>query len=301
MDKFEINFIKMARHLSAQEIISGMNENGFLQNAKIENVEGLKYDFRISSRVLKAKFHQPIDINNLGEQQKANIFIEPGEVVFVLTEETISLPKNIKAQLLPKRKMSHDGIITLGGLSIDPLYKGRLLIGLYNFSSSAFPLMPGKKLIAAHFFQLDESEVDDFLKPESEITDFPEDLIKLMSRYTPVSYQSLAESTKVLEQKFDELRNEFRQSNDWFKQFQKSLEGHDKSIEKIITTLEREIDERKSKELDLEKRQVDDYKKLHDSIGTYAEKAYKIAGVIGTIGALIVTLLIFALQKFLEK
>lgn len=264
--------------------------SSIIKNGKPENAEGIKYDFRISSRILKAKYHQPIDINNLPEQEKANIFIEPGEVVFVLTEEILDLPKNIKAILMPKRKMSHDGIITLGGLSIDPLYKGRLLIGLYNFSSSAFPLMPGKKLIAVQFYELGLDEQDEFTKPETEINDFPDDLVRLMSKYNPVSVSSLIEATKNIELKFDQIRKEFRDNNDWFKQFQKSLEGHDKSIDKILSTMEKEVDDRKSKQIELEK-----------SIQTYAEKAYRTAAIVGTLGALIISLIIFLIEKSLAK
>lgn len=280
----------MPKIVTETRIKEFIENNSIIKNGRAENAEGVKYDFRISSRILKAKYHQPIDVNNLPEQEKANIFIEPGEVVFVLTEETIELPINMKAILMPKRKMSHEGILTLGGLSIDPLYKGKLLIGLYNFSSSSFPLMPGKKLIAVQFYELSDEEQDNFSKPETEIKDFPDDLVRLMSKYNPVSIASLIEKTKDIELKFDQIRKEFRDNNDWFKQFQKSLEGHDKSIDKILSAMEKEVDERKSKQGELEK-----------SIQTYAEKAYKTAAVVGTLGALVISLIIFLIEKILVK
>ena len=60
-------------------------------------------------------------------------FVEPGEVVFVLTEERLDLPRNMIAVLSQKRKLFNQGIQVLGGFCIDPLYRGKLLVGLYNF------------------------------------------------------------------------------------------------------------------------------------------------------------------------
>jgi deoxycytidine triphosphate deaminase len=114
--------------------------------------------------------------------------VEFGEVVFVLTMEQLDLPNNIMAVLSPKRKLSHHGIIALGGFCIDPLYKGPLWIGLYNFSSTAFPLKSGRKLIAALFYELMGDELTDFSVPESAGQgDFPDELVDLIRNYKPVS------------------------------------------------------------------------------------------------------------------
>ena len=104
----------MPRLLNEESLKKAIEESSFLKNAKLENAEGIKYDFRLSSIVLKSKYGQPIDITKLPEEERVKVFIEPGEVVFVLTEEVIELPDNIKADLIPKRKLSHDGISILG-------------------------------------------------------------------------------------------------------------------------------------------------------------------------------------------
>jgi deoxycytidine triphosphate deaminase len=159
-----------------------------------ENVEGIKYDFQMGSRVLKAKYSQPIDMNELPAVDRSAMSIDPGEVVFVLTKEHLHLSKDVIAILSPKRKLAHSGIIILGGLAVDPLYDGPLWIGLYNISSTPFPLMPGRKLIAALFYRLSEQEIGEFAVPESAGTgDFPDELINLIQNYKPVELRSLAE------------------------------------------------------------------------------------------------------------
>lgn len=54
--------------------------------------------------------------------------IKPGETAFVTTEETLELPGDVFCQLSTKRKLSHEGILVLGGFYVDPNYKGKLFL-----------------------------------------------------------------------------------------------------------------------------------------------------------------------------
>ena len=127
--------------LTGAALRAALNDDGFIRNGSVDSIEGEKYDFRISPIVLKASYGSPgLDIKALAEEHRAQMQVDPGEVVFVKTIETLVLPKNINALLSPKRKLSHLGLIVLGGFCVDPLYQGPLFIGLYNFSSTPFPL-----------------------------------------------------------------------------------------------------------------------------------------------------------------
>jgi dUTPase len=230
----------------------------------------------MSSKVLMANFDTPVDVSKLSEKERANLRIEPGEVVFVLTEETLELPRDIVANLSPKRKLSHHGIMVLGGFCIDPLYEGRLLVGLYNFSTTPFPLMPGKKLIAAVFYRLEDEELSEFRKPQITITDFPEELTDLMKHYKPISIQSLFEKINTLEDKCENLRKDFHEREDWFKRFQGGLDN-------LLEGLGKETDERKKTEKEFR----DDLKKVYWTV-------LKLAAF----GAVLLTFLMAALAKF---
>ena len=126
----------MAKTITGEQLRAAVDAQSFIKGGDRSSAEGVKYDFRIGTRVLKASVGQPIEMLSIPEQDR---FVEPGEVVFVLTEERLDLPRNMIAILSQKRKLSHQGIQVLGGFCVDPLYRGRLLVGLYNFSSRRFP------------------------------------------------------------------------------------------------------------------------------------------------------------------
>jgi dUTPase len=281
--------------ISNPELIAAIGPGGFIVNGKSENIDGVKYDFSLSPNILKSKFGQPIDISQLPETRKVDLYVEPGEVVFVLTEEKVKLPDDVMALLIPKRKLSHDGIMLLGGLSIDPLYEGRLLIGLYNLSSSPFPIIAGRKLIGAKFFKLSADEKKGITKPDVRIDEFPDDLIRLMKNYRPVSNETLLNDVKNLETKFESLIQEIRDKDDWFEKFQRSLSEQEKNIDKILKGLEGEVKDRRESDKELDSK----IQGFHTEIKEYSKSAYKTAAWIGTLGALVISLLMWLIQTFL--
>ena len=236
----------MAALVTGRELTEAVEKSTFIQGGDVSCAEGVKYDLRLSPRILKAKFGGPIDANQMSEVEKRDLRIEPGEVVFVLTEERLALPMDMVAQLSPKRKLSHAGILSLGGLCVDPGYTGHLLIGLYNLSSSPFQLRPGKKLIAAIFFRLHEGETAEFPAPEEPFDDFPDELVEVMQKYQPVAVQSVADAVQKLQIDLTNLRTEIRTHEDWYKRFKDSLEAHNEQIGKLAKDLETESVVRKS-------------------------------------------------------
>ncbi len=236
----------MSTMVTGRELRTAVESATFLQGGVVDCAEGVKYDFRLSPRILKAKFTRPVDANQLSEIEKRDLIVDPGEVVFVLTEERLKLPMNMVAQLSPKRKLSHAGILTLGGFCIDPGYEGRLLFGLFNFSSTPFPLIPGKKLVAATFFRLEGQELGDFPQPLEPLDDFPDELVTVMQKYSPVAAQSVVESVSKLQRDLAALREEIRSHETWYSRFKDSLEAHNKQIGDLTRDLAVESEARKS-------------------------------------------------------
>lgn len=291
----------MSKVITETRLVDAIKNKTFIKNGIPENAEGVKYDFRLSSRVLKASYGRPIDIDAIPEEEKGKVAVEPGEVVFVLTEETLNLPNNIKAILSPKRKLSHEGILVMGGFCIDPLYKGKLLIGLYNFSSTSFPLIPRKKLIAAIFKELEETEMDDFKEPANPINDFPVELIRMMEKYRPISTQSLMDEICKIDQKVDLIKSEIHNREDWFKRFQESLDKHENKMGKILDMIDRETRERHQAEQNLDEKISKLTDKMYDNFSKYTKEAYKIAAFISVGGALFISLVVWMLKIFILK
>lgn len=237
---------KMPTMITGKELRAAVDDGSFIQGGDATCVEGVKYDFRLSARILKARYASPIDANKLSETEKQGLSVEPGEAVFVLTEERLKLPENMIAQLSPKRKLSHAGILTLGGFTIDPRYEGRLLLGLFNFSSTPFALIPGKKVIAATFYKLEGSEVGEFPHPVAPLDDFPDELIQVMQKYHPVALQSVTDMVKRIQEDLLTLKDEVKSHETWYQRFKDSLDAHNAQIGGIASELKTEVEVRKS-------------------------------------------------------
>lgn len=257
----------MSRAITCEELVKAVHDNTFIKGGEENCAEGVKYDFRMSSRVLKASKGRPVDMNKLSETELTEMVIEPGEVVFVLTEESLDLPKNVMAHLVPKRKLGHEGIIVLGGFCVDPLYKGRLLVGLFNYSSSSWALDPKRKLIAAMFFELQENEIGTMPVPKDAIEDFPSDLRRTIAAYQPIDVRGLKEEIKSLENHIDALREEFTTDKEWKKDFQTKLATQTENIDKLIKGLEEEKDNRVAAEKSINK-EIGDIKVLQGQNAT---------------------------------
>src|SRR5260221_4469816 len=112
----------MPNLITGDRLREAVEKGTFIQGGDVASVEGVKYDFHMGSRILKASYTQAVDIAELPTLERSTLGIDPGEVVFVLTQETLRLPANMIAVLSPKRTIAHSGIIVLGGFAIDPNY-----------------------------------------------------------------------------------------------------------------------------------------------------------------------------------
>lgn len=75
--------------LTGDGLRKAVTDGTFIKDGDADSVEGLKYDFHLGDRVLKAKFHVPKSFDTIPDEQRV---VEPGEAVFVLTRERIELP-----------------------------------------------------------------------------------------------------------------------------------------------------------------------------------------------------------------
>jgi deoxycytidine triphosphate deaminase len=258
----------------------------FIKGGDVSSVEGVKYDLRMGSRVLKAAYSQPINMEELPAIERSAM---SGEAVFVLTQEHLELPANYIAILSPKRRLAHGGIIVLGGLSVDPLYSGPLWIGLYNFSSTPFPLHAGRKIIAAMFYELSGSELANFSVPDAAGTgDFPDELITLIKNYKPIELKSLSDALANTQKRLDDLTNELRDDRSWKRDFQEALDRQSQQLDRLIEGLREEKEARQQEDRALRTR-------LESMTGMFAslKTAWVIAAIVvsGVVG--------FFIRKFL--
>lgn len=224
--------------ITGAKLQKAVEDGTFIIDGDVKSVESVKYDFHMGASVLKAAYGQPKDISTIPEEKR---WVDPGEAVFLLTKEKLNLPANMIAVLTPKRKLAHSGIMILGGLAVDPKYKGVLLVGLYNFSSTPYPLRADSKLIAAVFYELDKRELIGLDADDpAEISDFPDELIRLIQNYKPVELKGLQESLAETQRQLDNLKSDIGNDKEWREDFKQSLQKHDQQLGALIQTLEKE-------------------------------------------------------------
>lgn len=249
----------LATVVSGVKLRQAVEEGTFIVGGNTASVEAVKYDFHLGDRVLKAEYGQPKEIAAIPEEER---YIAPGETVFVLTAERLNLPTNMIAKLVPKRKMAHGGINILGGLLVDPGYKGVLVIGMYNFSSTKYHLRPGRKLIAATFDLLSEDELPDYpASPPAEITDFPDDLVDLISKYKPADLSGLLEQLEIMRRELATLKADIANDKAWRDDFKHDLgdlkqvvSETSRNVTRISENLEKEAGLRAQEDKDIQTR-----------------------------------------------
>ena len=242
--------------LNEDDLLSAVNSGTFIKDGSTESCEGIKYDFILSNMALTVDSGRPRNI----DQSHEGTVIRPGEVAFVMTKESLELPDNIYCQLSTKRKLSLDGIVILGGLIIDPNYKGRLIFGLYNLSSRNYPLLPGRKLVAGVFYRLDKKSD----KVPDPINTFPDELIKIVVDTKPNSINTVNTSilniNKALEDlraDMQQIRNQVERDDKWRVDFQSGLVEIRQLVQTIGEKLNVEIDTRQSETHQLKNSLVD--------------------------------------------
>ena len=72
----------MAKVISESALRLAVEEGTFIKGGIPACAEGLKYDFRLGKRVLKASFGQPVNMEDLTPAERASMAVDPGEVAF---------------------------------------------------------------------------------------------------------------------------------------------------------------------------------------------------------------------------
>jgi len=299
-DTPEEDWIPMANMVTGTELREAVERQTFIEGGDPRCAEGVKYDFRLSSRILKAKWGQPVD---MGDCPKEDLFIQAGEVVFVLSQERLNLSRDMVAILSPKRKLSHEGILSTGGLFIDPGYKGRLLVGLFNFSSSPWPIIAGKKLIAATFYRLVDSERGDFPAPPPALDEFPDELVKVIREYEPVAVQAVAAGLESLRTLVGQLQDKILTGEGWVQRFQGNFDATNQQIYRLTQEVG-EVSRDLGAEIENRRQGQDSLTKTVGELNlnlSYAKGAMKAVSWIVGIGTSIVVAIVVGLSLAIVK
>lgn len=81
--------------------------------------------------------------------------IPPGQFAFLLTEEEVSIPKNILALISMKSSVKFRGLVNISGFHVDPGYSGKLVFSVFNAGPQTIHLKRGDDCFLIWFADLD--------------------------------------------------------------------------------------------------------------------------------------------------
>ena len=100
------------------------------------------------------RFSSEDKIRKIGEGGK--IKIPPYSLCYILTKESLNLPNNICALILPRNRLVREGVLMYPQPPIEPGSKGRLYVFLHNLSNENRYIEKNEHLASLIFLKLSE-------------------------------------------------------------------------------------------------------------------------------------------------
>lgn len=106
-----------------------------------------------------------ITINDVKTEMKGlyeQISIEPGQFAIILTEETVTVPKNAIGFISIRAGIKFRGLVNVSGFHVDPGFTGRLKFAVYNAGPNAIVLARGQAAFPIWFADMDDGNSDEY-------------------------------------------------------------------------------------------------------------------------------------------
>jgi dCTP deaminase len=97
-----------------------------------------------------------ITIQKLASDQ--SFTIPPGQFAFLLTEESVTVPRDAIGFISMKSRIKLRGLVNVSGFHVDPGYTGRLIFAVFNAGPKVIHLRRGEECFLIWFADLDNKE-----------------------------------------------------------------------------------------------------------------------------------------------
>lgn len=146
---------------SQQEYDEAGGINGdviFIQNLDTSQIldtesSNATYDLRVGGEYRDHRDSGKTDLLDNGK-----IFLQPGSAVIIETAETVHFPKSRFGHVVPKVSLLQDGISNTSS-KIDPGYRGKLSITVFNLGKRTIPLEKGQKFCTLYILDVKEGVI----------------------------------------------------------------------------------------------------------------------------------------------
>ena len=100
--------------------------------------------------------------------------VQPGRFVGALSEEYIIMPLSLSARFGLRSEFTRHGLVAFGGIQIDPGFKGRLAVSLFNAGPEPIDLVLGRSMFTLEFNTLDQPASEGYTGEFQDQDDFPQ-------------------------------------------------------------------------------------------------------------------------------
>lgn len=124
-------------------------DDGLVLGGSVSNLKHSTYDLTIGEIIPIGKEA----VNARLKEPPLTYFIEPREMVWILSKEEFALPGEITGLATLRTTYTKNGILALNVGIIDPFFRGPISTALINFSDRPRPIAVGDKFFRVLFFE----------------------------------------------------------------------------------------------------------------------------------------------------
>lgn len=163
------------RMLVDHEIKTAVNINYIKINPfNLNNLEPTSYCLTLGNRMLLNNEEQPIILTS----EDPFIELQPGDNAAILSNEYISIPRNVSAILNPTTTVIDKIFSIKNGGKVHPGYEGKIYFMLTNDTNSTIPLSLGDKILRIEFIFLPITPENIYTGDKQKLREFPEEFEK---------------------------------------------------------------------------------------------------------------------------
>ena len=148
---------------------------------------------------VKQQLHGPRIFTVAGQSTRSSggtVVIPPGQFAFLLTEETVSIPRNAMGFISLKSKPKFGGLINVSGFHVDPGFQGKLIFSVFNAGPSSIYLNRGDSLFLLWIADLSGKVKSPYYKTKLGHSEIPSDFITKVA----IENHSLRSLSKTVEE-----------------------------------------------------------------------------------------------------
>jgi dCTP deaminase len=167
-------------------------KNSLITPFDIDRVEAANYLLSIGDEIYVSEPDKGSVVKKLKVGE--NFYIEPGQFAFLLTEETIQVPKNVLGFISIRARIKFLGLVNISGFHVDPGYSGKLVFSVFNAGPTRIQLKQGDDIFPIWFADLDDESSKGI---QSGYFDIPSKILTPISGNFTTAYQVSKEVLRV--------------------------------------------------------------------------------------------------------